>query len=188
MLFEPTPLQGGYVIEPQRRGDERGFFARVFCQKELAEQGLTCNVVQANNSFSAKARTLRGLHYQLPPHCETKIVRCIRGSIYDVMVDLRPDSSTFGKHFGAELTAANQKMMYVPKGFAHGFITLADDCEVLYLVDEFYSPDRERGLRWNDPFFKVEWLESPVCLSERDAAHPDFSLPRHQQEWTEEQT
>jgi len=174
MIFESTPLQGACVIELEKRGDERGFFARVFCEKEFAAQGLVTRFVQINNSLSADVGTLRGMHYQLPPASETKLVRCIRGSLWDCIVDLRPDSPTFKRWFGAELSAENRRMMYVPKGFAHGFITLEPDTEAFYLVDEFYAPELERGLRWNDPAIGIEWPAEPRVMSEKDQKHPDF--------------
>ncbi|MFW6032316.1 MAG: dTDP-4-dehydrorhamnose 3,5-epimerase [Phycisphaeraceae bacterium] len=179
MKFEPTPLEGAYLIEPERKGDDRGFFARVFCQREFEEQGLSTRFVQVNNSLSATRGTLRGVHYQLPPHAETKVVRCIRGSIYDVILDLRDESPTFGRSFGAELSAENRRMMYCPKGFAHGFITLNDDTEALYFVDAAYAPEHERGIRWNDPAFRIEWPFEPVVVSEKDQNHPDFDASWH---------
>ena len=151
MIFTETPLPGAYLIDLEKRGDDRGFFARAFCEKEFAAHQLVTRFVQVNNSLSAQQGTLRGMHYQLAPKAETKLVRCIRGALYDLILDLRPGSPTFGQSFGAELTAENRRMMYVPKGFAHGFITLADDTEAFYFVDEFYAPEHERGVRWNDP-------------------------------------
>lgn len=174
MIFNETPLPGSYVIELEKRGDERGFFARLFCVKEFADKGLESTFVQVNNSFSKDKGTLRGLHYQLPPCAETKIVRCIQGSFFDVILDLRENSPTFGKSFGAILSKENRHMMYVPKGFAHGFLTLEPNSEVLYLVSEPYSKELERGIRWNDPHFKIEWPEYPTVISERDQHHPDF--------------
>ena len=140
MDFHQTALKDAYLIELNRLGDERGFFARAFCRNEFAEVGLVTNFVQVNNSLSSTRGTLRGMHYQLAPHSETKLVRCIRGALYDVIIDLRPDSPTFKHHFGVELSAENRSMLYVPKGFAHGFITLEDDTEAFYFVDEFYAP------------------------------------------------
>ena len=145
----------------------------------VAKAGLVDRFVQINNSLSAQKGTLRGMHYQLAPAAETKVVRCIRGSLYDVILDLRKDSPTFGKSFGAELSAENRRMMYVPKGFGHGFITLADDTEAFYFVDEFYSPSHERGVRWNDPKFAIEWPIAPVVLSEKDANQRDFDPAWH---------
>ncbi len=179
MIFTETPLAGAYVIDLEKRGDARGFFARAFCEREFAAHGLVTRFVQANDSLSAQRGTLRGMHYQLAPKAETKLVRCIRGALFDVVLDLRSESATFGKSFGAELTAENLRMMYVPKGFAHGFVTLADDTEAFYLVDEFYSPEHERGVRWNDPRFAIEWPIAPVVLSDKDRAHRDFDAAWH---------
>lgn len=179
MKFHPTPLKGAYTIEPERRGDDRGFFARVFCQSEFTEAGLTPQFVQVNNSLSAKKGTLRGLHYQLAPKAEVKIVRCIRGALWDAIVDLRPDSPTFTQWFGAELNAENRLMMYVPQGFAHAILTLTDDAEALYMVSEFYGPEQERGLRWNDPKFKIDWPIEPSEVSPKDAKWPDFDPQFH---------
>jgi dTDP-4-dehydrorhamnose 3,5-epimerase len=179
MKFHPTTLEGAYTIEPERRGDDRGFFARVFCQNELKHQGLSPHVVQVNNSLSAKKGTLRGLHYQLAPKAEVKIVRCVRGALWDAIVDLRPDSPTFSQWFGAELNAENRLMMYVPKGFAHGILTLTDDVEAFYMVNEFYAPDQERGLRWNDQKFKIDWPIEPSEVSPKDTRWPDFDPRFH---------
>jgi len=179
MKFVPTPLSGAYLIELEKRGDDRGFFARAFCEEEFAAEGLPSRFVQVNNSLSAYKGTLRGMHYQLAPNAETKLVRCIRGSLWDAILDLRPDSATFGQHFGAELSAENRRMMLVPKGFAHGFITLEDDTEAFYFVDEPYAPDGERGLRWNDPRFNIEWPTEPVVLSDKDRDHRDFDPAWH---------
>jgi dTDP-4-dehydrorhamnose 3,5-epimerase len=174
MFFNPTPLLGAYLIDLDKKEDERGFFARTFCEHEFSEHNLVSRICQVNNSLSKRKGTLRGMHYQLAPKAETKIVRCTRGALYDVILDLRTDSPTFGKNFGAELTADNRRMMYVPKGFAHGFITLVDDTEALYLVDEFYSPENERGLRYDDPKFQLQWPAEPTVISERDKSHPSF--------------
>jgi dTDP-4-dehydrorhamnose 3,5-epimerase len=179
MKFHASTIRGAYTIEPERRGDDRGFFARVFCQNEFSAAGLTSEFVQMNNSLSAKKGTLRGLHYQLPPKAEVKIVRCVRGALWDVILDLRPASLTFGKSFGAELSAENRLMMYVPQGFAHAILTLTDDVEALYLVSEYYSPNQERGVRWNDAKFKVSWPIQPIELSAKDANWPDFDPQFH---------
>jgi dTDP-4-dehydrorhamnose 3,5-epimerase len=179
MIFQPTPLAGAYVIDLEKRGDDRGFFARAFCQREFAAHDLATQMVQANNSLSAYKGTLRGMHYQLAPKAETKLVRCIRGALFDVILDLRADSPTFGQSYGAELSAENRRMMYVPKGFAHGFITLADDTEALYLVDEFYAPESERGVRWNDPRFAIAWPAEPTVMSDKDRNFPDFNPAWH---------
>jgi dTDP-4-dehydrorhamnose 3,5-epimerase len=179
MKFTETPLPGAYLIELETRGDERGFFARTFCTREFADQGLTTSFVQINNSLTAERGTLRGMHYQLAPAAETKIVRCVRGAFYDMLLDLREDSPTFGQSFGVELTADNRIMAYIPKGMAHGFVTLEDSTEAFYLVDEFYAPQLERGVRWNDPAFKLKWPIEPTVLSEKDAKHPDFDRAYH---------
>lgn len=179
MIFTEPPLRGARVIDLEKRGDERGFFARAFCEREFAAQDLATRFVQMNNSLSAQKGTLRGMHYQLAPKAETKLVRCVRGALFDVILDLRRDSPTFGRSFGAELTAENRRMMYVPKGFAHGFITLTDDVEAIYLVDEFYAPELERGVRWDDPRFDIEWPIPPMVVSDKDRAHRDFDAAWH---------
>ncbi len=175
MIFTETPLAGAFVIALETRDDERGFFARAFCQNELAEHGLETTVAQANLSYNHRKGTLRGLHMQNPPHGEDKMVRCISGAIYDAIVDLRPGSPTYRQWFGVELSAANRLMLYVPKGFAHGYQSLTDGSEVLYMVTQFYTPGAERGLRWNDPAFGVAWPLPDPILSEKDAAAPDFT-------------
>jgi dTDP-4-dehydrorhamnose 3,5-epimerase len=179
MIFTETPLRGAYLIDLEKRGDDRGFFARAFCEREFGALGLATRFVQVNNSLSAQRGTLRGMHYQLAPKAETKLVRCIRGALWDVALDLRPGSPTFGQSFGAELTAENRRMMYVPKGFAHGFVTLVDGTEAFYFVDEFYAPDLERGVRWDDPRFEVSWPIPPAVLSDKDRAHRDFDPAWH---------
>jgi dTDP-4-dehydrorhamnose 3,5-epimerase len=173
--FLPTPLAGAYLIELEPRGDERGFFARVFCEREFAAAGLESGYVQVNNSLTAQRGTLRGMHYQLPPAAEVKLVRCIAGALHDVIVDLRPDSPTCGRWFGADLTAENRRMMYVPRGFAHGFLTLTDDVEALYLVSAFYAPEEERGVRFDDPRFAIDWPIAPSELSTKDRAWPNYN-------------
>ena len=179
MLFQETPLAGAYIVELEKRGDDRGFFARVFCRNEFRDAGLVTEFVQVNNSLSAQQGTLRGMHYQLAPHAETKVVRCIRGSLWDCILDLRPESPTFGKWFGDTLSTDNRKMMYVPKGFAHGFITLEPNTEALYFVDEFYASESERGIRWNDPKFGVRWPIVPSVISEKDVTARDFDPSWH---------
>lgn len=179
MLFHTTPLAGLYVVEQEPRGDARGFFARYFCAREFAGQGLESRFPQINNSFSARAGTLRGLHYQLPPTGEVKVVRCVRGALWDVAVDLRPQSPTFKRWYGTELTAENRRMLYVPHGFAHAFITLTDDVEAIYLTSEYYAPEAERGVRWNDPAIGIEWPVKPVEISDKDRAWPDLSADYH---------
>lgn len=179
MIFTETELPGAYLVDLERRGDERGFFARAFCEREFGERGLATRFVQANDSLSARRGTLRGMHYQLAPRAETKVVRCIRGALYDVILDLRPGSRTFGESVGVELTADNRRMLYVPKGFAHGFVTLADDTEAFYLVDEVYSPEHERGIRWDDPRFGLRWPIAPAVVSDKDRAHRLFEPAWH---------
>lgn len=179
MRFEPTPLQGAWTVELERRGDHRGFFARAFCEREFAAAGLESRFVQINDSLSAIRGTLRGMHYQLPPAAEVKVVRCIRGALYDVIADLRPDSPTYGRSHGVELTAENRRMYYVPRGFAHGFLTLAEDTEVMYYVSAFYAPEHERGLRHDDPWLNIDWPALPVELSDKDRRWPDFDPAFH---------
>jgi dTDP-4-dehydrorhamnose 3,5-epimerase len=179
MIFTETPVAGAYLIDLEKRGDDRGFFARAFCEQEFGAKGLVTRFVQVNNSLSAQRGTLRGMHYQLAPKAETKLVRCIRGALHDVILDLRPGSPTFGRSFGAELSAENRRMMYVPKGFAHGFVTLADDTEAFYFVDEVYAPQAERGIRWNDLRFDLRWPISPTVLSDKDRSHRDFDPAWH---------
>jgi dTDP-4-dehydrorhamnose 3,5-epimerase len=172
MRFTESPLRGAFVVELEERTDDRGFFARAFCAKEFADHGINDKVVQANVSYNHVAGTLRGMHYQVPPAAETKFLRCTRGAIHDVIVDLREGSATRGQHFGAELTATNRKAILVPEGFAHGFVTLADESEVLYLVSEFYTPGCERGLRWDDPRLGIRWPRPAAVISEKDASWP----------------
>ena len=179
MKFTETPLKGAYVIDLEKRGDDRGFFARFFCKNEYAELGLSNEIVQMNTSLSATQGTLRGMHYQLAPKAETKIVRCLRGALYDIILDIRKDSETFGQSFGIELSAENRTQLYVPKGFAHGFITLQPDTEALYLVDEYYSPEHERGIRYNDPKFSLEWPAEPVVISDKDRDARLFDADYH---------
>ena len=179
MQFNPTPLAGAYTIELERKGDDRGFFARFFCTEEFTKAGLINTFVQINNSLTKSKGTLRGMHYQLPPSAEVKVVRCIRGSLYDVILDLRPDSATYGKWYGDTLTAENRRMMYVPQGFAHGFVTLEDDTEAFYLVSSTYAPQQERGIRYNDPAFGIKWPIDPVEISDKDRNWRDFDPEWH---------
>lgn len=179
MNFTETPLKGAYLIDLEKRGDERGFFARVFCTNEFRERDLCTSFVQVNNSLSSQKGTLRGLHYQLQPKAEAKVVRCIRGALWDVILDLRSGSATFGRWFGAELSAENRRMMYLPKGFAHGFITLTEDAEAFYFVDEYYAAEYERGIRWDDPKFKIEWPIEAAVISDKDRNHPFFDPTYH---------
>jgi dTDP-4-dehydrorhamnose 3,5-epimerase len=179
MHFVSTPLPGAYLIELDKREDERGFFARFFCEREFGEAGLEARFVQINNSLSRDRATLRGMHYQLGEAAEVKIVRCIQGALWDAILDLRPGSTTFGQSFGAELSGDNRRMMYVPRGFAHGFLTLTEDVEALYLVSAYYAPDRERGVRWNDPRFAIPWPAKPLVISEKDSNQRDFDPAWH---------
>ena len=175
MIFKATPLEGAFVIELEKHQDDRGYFARTFCQREFSDHGLNTNIAQANTSLSRSKGTLHGMHYQTEPYAETKLVRCIRGAVFDVIIDLRPESESFCQWFGAELTADNGKMLYVPEGFAHGYQTLQDDTELFYLVSQFYTPEAERGVRWNDKRFGISWPEDKeVLLSDKDRAWPDF--------------
>lgn len=174
MIFLETGLAGAVLIEPERQEDARGFFARTWCQREFTDHGLNARLVQCNVSFNKKRGTLRGMHYQVAPHEEAKLVRCTRGSLYDVMIDLRPASPTFKKHVGVVLTDQSRKMLYVPEGCAHGFQTLEDETEMFYQMSEFYAPDCARGLRWDDPAFGIRWPLEERTMSERDRSYPDF--------------
>ncbi|MCK6630307.1 MAG: dTDP-4-dehydrorhamnose 3,5-epimerase [Anaerolineae bacterium] len=174
MIFTEIKLKGAYIVDLEKREDERGFFARGWCQNEFEAHGLAPRVVQANISYNKKRGTLRGMHYQLAPYEETKLVRCTRGALYDVIVDLRPTSPSYKQWFGVELSAENYKMLYVPEGFAHGFITLQDETEATYQVSQFYTPGSERGLRYNDPAFGIEWPVEVRVISEKDKSWPDY--------------
>ncbi len=176
MIFKETKLKGAFVIEPERLCDSRGFFARTFCQREFIQHGLNPRVVQCNVSFNKKKGALRGIHHQIAPRQEDKLIRCTNGAIYDVIIDLRPESSTFKEWFSVELTSENRKMVYVPKSFSHGFMTLKDNTEVFYQMSEFYFPEYARGIRWNDPAFKIEWPEKITSISEKDMNYSDFSI------------
>jgi dTDP-4-dehydrorhamnose 3,5-epimerase len=179
MQFVPTPLAGAYLIKLEKREDERGFFARFFCEREFVEAGLETRFVQINNSLSRDRGTLRGMHYQLGEAAEVKVVRTLRGALWDAILDLRPGSPTFCQSFGAELSGENRRMMYCPRGFAHGFLTLEPDTEALYLVSAFYDPARERGVRWNDRRFAIRWPAEPVVISDRDKNQRDFDPAWH---------
>lgn len=172
MIFTETPLVDAYLIELERRGDDRGFFARAFCAREFAGQGLVTGFVQANLSLSRDPGTLRGMHFQHAPAQETKLVRCVAGALYDVIVDNRPDSPTYLQSFGAELSAENGRALYVPKGFAHGFQTLAPDTMASYMVDEYYSPAAESGYRHDDPALGIDWPRAVTVISDKDANWP----------------
>ncbi|MFG1275644.1 dTDP-4-dehydrorhamnose 3,5-epimerase [Xanthobacter flavus] len=179
MIFTPTPLDGVYLVGLQPRQDDRGFFSRVFCSAEFGNQGLQTTFAQFNTSYTKHRHTLRGMHYQLAPSAEVKVIKCIAGALFDVVLDLRPESETFGRWFGAELSAANRLMIYVPKGCAHGFMSLTDDVEMLYFVSDPYNGSRERSVRWNDPAFGIEWPAEPAQISEKDAAARDFDRSWH---------
>jgi dTDP-4-dehydrorhamnose 3,5-epimerase len=172
--FSPTALAGAYIIDIEPLQDERGFFARSWCREEFAGQGLNPDLAQCSISFNKKRGTLRGMHYQAAPHEETKVVRCVRGSIYDVIIDLRPASPTFRKWIAVELDADNRRMLYVPAGMAHGFQTLADDTEVFYQISTPYHPPSARGVRWDDPAFGIEWPAGARIISDKDRHYPDF--------------
>jgi dTDP-4-dehydrorhamnose 3,5-epimerase len=167
VTFEETPLPGVWIVGLEPRGDERGFFARVFDDGEFAQRGLVSHWVNVNDSLSAQRGTLRGMHYQVAPAAEVKLVRCIRGSLYDVALDLES-----GRWFGVELSAENRRMLYVPEGCAHGFLTLEDDTEAFYFTSAHYSPEHERGARWDDPAFGIDWPFEPTVLSDKDRAWP----------------
>jgi dTDP-4-dehydrorhamnose 3,5-epimerase len=176
MIFTETKLDGAFLIDIEEHTDERGFFARSWCQKEFEQHGLVPRVVQANISFNHKKGTVRGMHYQASPYEETKLVRCTRGAIYDVIVDLRKGSPTFRQWISAELTADNRRMLFVPEGFAHGFQILTDATEVCYQVSHFYTPGAERGARFNDPAFGIRWPLDVTVISEKDANWADFQI------------
>jgi dTDP-4-dehydrorhamnose 3,5-epimerase len=172
MIFNELALAGAYTIEMNRLEDERGFFARSFCAQEFAAHGLPASMPQCSISFNSRRATLRGMHFQADPHAEDKLVRCTAGAIFDVIVDLRADSPTRRHWFGTELTAENRRSMFVPKGFAHGFITLHDETEVLYMISAPHAPGFDRGVRWNDPALAIAWPIEPVHIAARDAAYP----------------
>lgn len=175
MRFTESPLRGAFVVDLEPRGDERGFFARAYCADEFTEHGLEPAVAQANLSYNHAVGTVRGMHYQLPPAAETKLIRCTRGALHDVIVDLRPDSDTYLRHFGVDLSADNRRALYVPAMFAHGFQTLADDTEAYYQVGEFYTPGVERGLRHDDPALRIRWPLPTKVISDKDRSWPLLS-------------
>jgi dTDP-4-dehydrorhamnose 3,5-epimerase len=179
MIITPIKLRDAYLIDLEQLEDERGFFARTWCQQEFAQYGLDPRLVQCNTSFNLRKGTLRGMHFQLPPAAETKLVRCVRGGIYDVIIDLRSDSETFQKWQAVELTAENRTALYIPKGFAHGFQTLEDNTELYYQMSDLYAPEYARGLRWNDPFFNIHWPEPVSVISKRDQEYEDYTPAHH---------
>lgn len=175
MLFSATEIAGAFLIRPERREDERGFFARTWCEREFTEHGIDPRIVQHSVSFNRRRGTLRGMHFQAPPHAENKLVSCSAGSIFDVIVDLRADSPSYRRWLGFNLTAENLDALFVPGGCAHGFITLADDTVVRYDISEFHSPGAERGIRYDDPAFGVVWPLAPVVISPRDLGFPPYA-------------
>jgi dTDP-4-dehydrorhamnose 3,5-epimerase len=176
MIFTETKLQGAFIIAIERVEDERGLFARTWCQREFEAHGLCAQLVQCNIPFNRHKGTLRGMHYQAAPYAEAKLVRCTSGAVYDVIIDLRPDSPTFKRWVAVELTADNRRMLFIPEGFAHGFQTLANGSEVFYQMSQFYGPEYARGVRWDDPAFKISWPAEKRTISERDRSLPDFLL------------
>jgi dTDP-4-dehydrorhamnose 3,5-epimerase len=181
MRFVETSLPGAFVIELDRLADERGWFARTYDAHEFTARGLDPTIVQCNASYNARAGTLRGMHYQAEPDAESKLVRCVRGAIFDVAVDLRVESSTYCRWEGVELSSENRRALYIPAGMAHGFQTLTDDCEVLYQMGRIYVPESARGVRWDDPAFAIEWPPAPGgrIISERDRGYPDLERSVH---------
>jgi dTDP-4-dehydrorhamnose 3,5-epimerase len=175
MIFRDTLLPGAFTLDVETIGDERGFFARLWSAEAFAARQLVTRFDHVSVSFNREGGTLRGMHYQAPPFAETKLVRCIRGAIFDVAVDLRPQSPTFRKWTGVELSADNRRAFYIPAGCAHGFLTLTADAEVLYMIDAAYSAPHGRGVRWNDPAIGIEWPSAPRVINARDAAYPDFA-------------
>jgi dTDP-4-dehydrorhamnose 3,5-epimerase len=174
MRFLETKLLGAFLIDPERRADERGFFARVFCVEEFQAQGLETHLVQCSISFNRQKETLRGMHFQTSPFEEDRLVRCTMGAVYDVILDLRPGSSTFKQWLGIELSADNRRMVYIPRGFAHGFLTLADNSEVFYQMSEYYHPEAVQGVRWDDPAFSIQWPIPISLISDKDLSYKDF--------------
>ncbi len=175
MIFSETRLPGAFIIDIEPAFDERGFFARTWSAEELARRGLISILSQCSLSFNKTRGTLRGMHYQTAPHDETKVVSCRAGAVYDVMVDLRPASPTFKQWFGVELSAKNYRLVYIPHGLAHGFLTLQDNSEVYYQISGSFVPESTRGVRWNDPAFGIEWPAAPSIILERDRLYPDFA-------------
>lgn len=177
MLFTESQLPGAFLIDLERNSDERGFFARAYCAQEFAAKGLGTVLQQCSVSYNTRKGTLRGMHYQSAPHEEHKLVRCTAGAIFDVIVDVRPGSLNYRRWFGTELTAQNRRSLFVPPGFAHGFITLSDDAEVYYMISVPHAPQHARGYRWNDPAFAIEWPLAPKVISARDAGYPWLDMP-----------
>jgi dTDP-4-dehydrorhamnose 3,5-epimerase len=176
LRFQPTEIDGAFFIEIDAHADERGMFARTFCEEVFAKVGAQMRMVQANISRNPKARTLRGLHFQAPPHGEAKLIQCVRGRVFDVAVDLRQHSLSFRRSVCLELAADGNRLFLIPKGCAHGFLTLEDNSDILYYMDAVFVPGAGQGVRWNDPAFKIPWPVAPLLISERDAAYPDFDV------------
>jgi dTDP-4-dehydrorhamnose 3,5-epimerase len=174
VIFTPLALPGAMIVDLERFDDARGYFARAWCEREFVQAGLNPRLVQASISHNRRRGTLRGMHYQIAPHDEDKLVRCIQGAVWDVIIDLRPESPTYLQHRGIELNAGRGRALYIPKGFAHGFQSLTDDAQLFYQMSEFYEPAAQRGLRWDDPRFGIDWPERPPVLNQRDASYPDF--------------
>jgi dTDP-4-dehydrorhamnose 3,5-epimerase len=175
MIFKETEIRGAFIVELQKFEDDRGFFARGWCQKEFADHGLADNIVQVDISYNRHKHTLRGFHYQVAPHQEDKLLLCTRGTVCDVMIDLRPDSPTYKRHIMVTLSGENHRMLQVPKGCANAFLTLEDGTEVTYLVSQFYAPAAERGVRWNDPTIAIRWpVAEPAVISDKDRSWPDY--------------
>jgi dTDP-4-dehydrorhamnose 3,5-epimerase len=176
MKFKELPFSGSFLLELEENHDERGFFARAWCKKEFESRGLNSNLAQCSISFNKRKGALRGMHYQIKPYEEAKLVRCTLGAIYDVIIDLRPGSPTFKKWYATELSAQNRHMLYIPEGLAHGFLTLKDNSEVFYQISEFYHVECAKGVRWNDPAFNIQWPDAEIIISARDLEYPDFKI------------
>ncbi len=174
--FAPAGIEGSFVIDLEKREDDRGFFARAWCEREFADHGLSAHIAQVNIGVSTRAGTLRGMHYQVAPHAEAKLVRCSRGAVFDVMVDLRPGSPTFRQWHGSELNHQNCRMLYIPEGCAHGYLTMTDDAELMYFTSVPYAPGASRGVRHDDPAFSIKWPAPVATISSTDAAWPDFKV------------
>jgi dTDP-4-dehydrorhamnose 3,5-epimerase len=182
LIFEPSALAGVVIISPDRHSDQRGFFARTWCAREFAAAGLSSTVAQCSVSWNERRYTLRGMHWEASPQRESKLVRCTQGAIFDVVVDLRPDSPTYLEHVGVRLGADDHRALFISPGLAHGFLTLVDRTEVLYQMDSFYVPEAERGARWDDPAFNIAWPATPTVISERDLGFPDYAVHREAKE------
>ncbi len=178
MIFTETTLKGAFLIDLEKLEDSRGFFARTWCQREFETHGIAFRQVQCNVSYNKEKGILRGMHFQSSPHEEAKLIWCIKGAIFDVIIDLRPGSPTFSQHITAVLTAENRRMIYVPEGFAHGFQTLRDDTEIFYQMSERYAPEYAKGVRWNDPAFGIQWPVDERLISDRDQSYSDFIIPK----------